>query len=161
MRRRSPRFLLPLALACPALHGQPAHHTTTGFTRLQAEVGPSNLATGAGVTVGLIEAIITNGGNDFAPNPADGQFSGKSFTLFPSTGVSSGHATAVGQLFFGLTSSFTPGPTTIYAYEANNWLNGDILPAVGFPLAVLNHSWSVTSPTPPAPTPLTPCSTTL
>lgn len=34
MRRRAPRFLLPLALACSALHGQPAHHTTTGFTYL-------------------------------------------------------------------------------------------------------------------------------
>jgi hypothetical protein len=146
------RFALPLIAAALWAAGAarlPAQHqAVTGFERLQAEVGAANLASGAGLSVTQVEALITSGGTDFAPQTTNTQFAGKSFEIFPSTGTASGHATAVGQRFYGTTSSFTPGVGSIRTHEVNNWLtsgamqtgNSLLLP-LSHGSSAINHSW--------------------
>lgn len=143
------RFLRSFAAALGVtglLCAQPAHHVTTGFTRLQAELGPANLATGSGLTASQVEAIITTGGTDFAPNSTHPEFTGKTFTVQPVTGTPSGHATGVGTLFYGLASSFSPGTAAILSHDANTWLTQTLqVGSANLPAHdgghVLNHSW--------------------
>ena len=145
MTRPRMRTVLFFAIALtggglPLLQGQPTHHVTTGYTRLQNELGAANLADASAFSVSQVEAPETKDGVNFAPNAANSQFTGKTFTLSPTDGTVSVHATGVGQQFYGLTSSFTPGPTDIRTYSTNGWLsylgNG---PYDG--TAASNHSW--------------------
>ena len=65
-----------------------------GYTALQAELG-ANMPTGAGVQVTQVEASLG------MPDPSNAEFAGKTFTQ-KSSGLSiSGHATTVGQYFYG------------------------------------------------------------
>jgi hypothetical protein len=140
-------FLLVAALGVAAvLRAQPEHHIATGFTRLQSELGSANLATGSTLVASQVEAVITSGGTDFAPDASAAEFTGKSFTLTPASGTPSGHAGGVGGFFYGLTQSYSPGPTTVLAYETNVWLTNTLkvgasqLPSHDGGHA-LNHSW--------------------
>ncbi len=135
---------LALAICC---HAQ-SHRGTLGYTRLQLELGAGALESGAGLTLGQVEANLSPGGTDFAPDPANPEFIGKTFSFLPSESSTSGHATGVGQLYYGTASSFLPGASQIVAYSAGHWLSGGSLrigtstslPTSGG-VAAFNHSW--------------------
>lgn len=126
-----------------------AYMVDIGYTALRNELGAAT-PTGAGVLVGHVEAPINDvsGGASpiFMPDPSLGEFSGKTITaITPNlSGSFSGHATTVGTLFYGATSSIAPGITQIDSYEVNHWFNslsttsGE---ATTSPTRVANHSW--------------------
>ena len=143
-------LLLSLAPAARA-----SYITDIGYGALQAQLGAAT-PTGAGVRVTHVEAPINdvNGGAApiFMPDPSYFEFAGK--TIIPvggnSSGLFSGHATTVGSLFYGTTSSIAPGITQIESFEANSWMNS-LATAFGSattsPNRVANHSWIGGSPT--------------
>jgi hypothetical protein len=102
--------------------------TDIGYTALQNELGAAT-PSGAGVRVTQVEAPTndTTGGASpiFMPDPGDPEFAGKMITPVNGnpSGSFSGHATGVGQLFYGNSSSIASGVTQIDSYEANAWLN--------------------------------------
>jgi hypothetical protein len=112
-----------------------------GYTALENELGAS-LLTGAGVKVTQIEAASGE------PNPSDAEFAGKTFTYKTSLTVSS-HATAVGEYFYGLSSSMTSGITSITCYDSVNWRSSFLGSGTSAPLIsssrVANHSYISTS----------------
>jgi hypothetical protein len=85
-----------------------------GYTALQTELG-SALPTGAGVKVTQIEAASGK------PDPANAEFTGKTFTLKSSSLSISSHATTVGQYFYGNSTSLAPGITNIDCYDSVDW----------------------------------------
>jgi hypothetical protein len=89
-----------------------------GYTALQNELG-ANLPTGAGVKVTQVEAGGDEGGGK--PDPGNSQFIGKIFIEKTLSLTNDGHATTVGQLFYGNTGSMTPGITQIDCYASGNW----------------------------------------
>ena len=124
-----------------------------GYTQLQTELG-GNTPTGNGVPVTQVEADVTPTNPDYYSYlPDTSQFFGKTFTLHrvykdplhPVVGTS-GHATGVGQLFYG-SSSIAPGITSISNYLADHWLDFGFLNtgSASLPRAtsdrVANHSW--------------------
>ena len=135
-----------------------ADFTDVGYSALQAELG-AGTPTGAGVSASQVEAPIndTSGGAApiFMPNPSDAEFSGKTITAINGnpSGSFSGHATVVGRLFYGTTSSIAPGITQIAGYDANRWFDGLSNPsgtATTGPTRITNHSWVGTGDTPAA-----------
>lgn len=126
-----------------------AHLETTGFIDLQSRYGV-NLATGAGVPVAQVEAPE---GTNYVANT--NSFSGKTFTFVSGPSGFSGHATTVGDHFYG-GNSCAPGTTNVHAYEANGYVYADGLrsgsanaPLDPSPARVLNHSWIGGDITPP------------
>jgi len=119
-----------------------------GYNDLVARLGAGNVPTGAGVGVGQVEAPS---GGSYGPNQGNAQFTGKTFTAMSGPPGSSSHATTVGQSFYGNTISIAPGVTSIWLYEAGNWIqNGylranfaatspPLVPPAG--LRVFNNSW--------------------
>lgn len=113
-----------------------------GFTALQSQLGAA-LPDGQGVQVFHVE-----GGTNWIADASDSEFVGKSiisYSLIPSPAVS-GHATAVGKAFYGLSSSLAPGVTNIAAHSFNSWLTRQLLfysPVSPTPISqrVANHSW--------------------
>jgi hypothetical protein len=107
-----------------------------GYTALQAELG-SALPTGAGVKVTQVEAAGK-------PDPLNAQFTGDTFTDKSPSLTIDGHATGVGQIFYGHSSSLAPGITQINCYTNVDWLyyflNGPGVPLVSNS-RVANHSW--------------------
>jgi len=135
-----------------------ADFTDVGYSALQAELG-AGTPTGAGVRAAQVEAPIndTSGGTApiYMPNPSDAEFSGKAITAINGnpSGSFSGHATVVGRLFYGNTSSIAPGMTQIAAYDANSWFSGlsnSSGTATTGPTRITNHSWVGTGDTPSA-----------
>jgi hypothetical protein len=124
-----------------------AYKDSIGFTQLQSELG-TGIPTGDGVVVSQVEA----GGDShnvylpfISPSP-DAEFTGKTLTPNTSPAYVSGHATTVGTYFFGNITSIAPGITSIYGYDADNWLGSGFLNTYGDqPLIssarVANHSW--------------------
>ena len=94
-----------------------------GYTKLQLELG-ATLPTGSGVGVAQTEAPS---GTAFLPNTTVAEFSGKTFTVLSPGGGVSGHATTVGQYFYGSATSIAPGVTGIHNYEANDWVGSGFL----------------------------------
>lgn len=95
-----------------------------GFTRLSEELG-ENLPSADGVMAAHVEAPIDD---NWMPDVSNTQFTGK--TITDKTGGSSGssgHATGVGKLFYGNSSSLTPGIGFIDAYSASSWLGSAYL----------------------------------
>lgn len=132
-----------------------ADFTDVGYTALQAELG-TGTPTGIGVRVAQVEAPAndTSGGAApiFMPNPSEAEFSGKTVTAVNGnpSGSFSSHATGVGRLFYGNTSSIAPGVTQIAAYDANRWFNGLSNPSGTVTIAstrITNHSWVGTGDT--------------
>jgi hypothetical protein len=120
-----------------------------GYSALLSELG-AGLPNGAGVKISHVEAASDNPPTVYLPDPTNAQFSGKIITDKSglSSGVYSGHATGVGMLFYGNSSSMTPGINAIDAYLADNWIGAGYLRGLGDtrkPLIsssrVTNHSW--------------------
>lgn len=129
-----------------------------GFASLRAELSDS-MPAGENVAVTQAEARTSYGDplGPFMPNTADGQFSGKTIVKKTADAVSgsSGHATRVGQLFYGSTSSLSPGIKSIDVYEADHFIRSGFLhhgsvyqPGETFSSSdrssssrVANHSW--------------------
>ena len=128
-----------------------------GYTALQAELG-GNIPDGSSissVTQAEAATLLDHDGDDrtemipvWMPDPGNPQFSGK--TIFDRSGSPayySGHATSVGNLFYGNTVSITPGLNAIESYLADNWLGegflrGGTIPKPFFTASrVANHSW--------------------
>ena len=118
-----------------------------GYTKLALELGAS-LPTGIGIGVTQVEASSTTTPPlDYLPNTALSEFAGKTFTPLSGSGVANGHATTVGQFFYGSATSVAPGVTGIHNYDANEWLQTDFLNfgTGSAPLAetqkITNSSW--------------------
>jgi hypothetical protein len=110
-----------------------------GYTQLQTELG-ANLPTGAGVKVTQVEAA--NG----MPDVSSSVFAGKTFTQKSLDLSISGHASAVGQNFYGNGTSIAPGITNIDLYDAGDWAGTGFLGALTNTPSVsssrvANHSW--------------------
>lgn len=139
-----------LAMVCSLQAFGQAYKASVGYDKLQSEV-PVGLANGAGIVVALAEANVgAVGTNTYFLNTADSQFSGKSFTdisnLDPRN--TSGHATLVGQLFFGNASSMASGITNVQVYDAANFVfikqrlgSAGTNPDSTFGISVMNHSY--------------------
>jgi hypothetical protein len=115
--------------------------TDIGYTRLQAELG-GQLPTGGGVPVTQVEAYS---GGDYLPG-ADLEFTGKTFTPVLTPNNVSSHATSVGKIFYGNTSSIAPGVANIACYESSNWLLWGFLSTFSYSpnisaSRVANHSY--------------------
>jgi hypothetical protein len=140
------RRITLLAFTACALVSSAAAQTIpddTGLTALKKRLGAANAPTGAGVLVSMGEAPAPG----HLPDPAHPEFAGKTMTnMSAGTGIS-GHATAVGQHFFGTTTSISPGITDISCYEASGFLGGGFLNGTGstppdlVPWKISNHSW--------------------
>jgi hypothetical protein len=149
--------LLAGLLLCFPTPGHAGYQDDIGFTALSSELGGS-LPTGSGVTGTQVEARTSYDPlGPYMPDPANAQFNGKTLTKKTSDSVSgfSGHATTVGQYFYGNSSSLSPGITQVDCYEANHYLTSGFLhndhtyqPGYTFsssdkssPSRVANHSW--------------------
>jgi hypothetical protein len=146
------RFLL-VAIACHLISdtfvAAQSYKAQVGFDRLKNEVGPT-LANGSGITVGLVEANVGAAGtNTYFPNVSNPEFASKTFVDVSNLNPRniSGHATGVGQIFFGLSSSMAPGVTNVRVYDANNFVGEQqALGAAGTnpaatSFSVVNHSY--------------------
>ena len=136
-----PHIQICLIFAIPSLAVHADWKDDVGFTALEAELGAS-LPDGSGVVVTQVEGGTTN----YLPNSGNAQFSGKTITDVTGGGSSSGHATSVGQVAYGNTSSVAPGVTVIRGFQAGDWINNALAFAGGGdPLVetgdVANHSW--------------------
>ncbi|MBI5435310.1 MAG: hypothetical protein HZA52_20925 [Planctomycetes bacterium] len=114
----------------------------TGLTALKDRLGAS-APTGAGVPLGQVEA---NAGG-WTPDTTNPEFAGKTFTFKSPSPAPSGHATYVGQRWYGNTSSLAPGVTTIDCWDANGWLNNGFVngttatPPDLVTVKIFNNSW--------------------
>lgn len=138
------RRLAALALLASAV---PASAQTipdeTGYTALVQRIGLAAVPTGAGVIAGQVEASAPG----YMPDANNPQFAGKTFNALSNGAAISGHATVVGQYYYGLATSLSPGITQVDCYEASHWLSTGFLngtgptpPKIGA-FKVLNHSW--------------------
>ena len=129
-----------LPVQCPAWADWRAD---IGFEDLQTALGGSPLDA-AGIPVTQVEAPASG---HWMPNPADAEFSGKTIANQSGDSGYSGHATTVGQLFYGNTRSLVPAIDTIDSYEANDWILYSFLRWVYnwqpdmSSSRVANHSW--------------------
>jgi len=110
-----------------------------GFTELQAELDGlgESIPDGTGVAVTQVEAEVTVTVDEetgetvdtWIPNEANSDFAGKiiTFKSSPVPAVPSGHATSVGQKFYGNSDSIAPGIGSIDAYSAGHWLGSGFL----------------------------------
>lgn len=135
-------FLAPVALcAASPLFGQSVQDQT-GLTALKDRLGAS-APTGAGVRLGQVEAD----GGGWTPDTTHPEFVGKTFTFKSANPLPSGHATYVGQRWYGLASSLAPGVTEIDCWNASAWLaNGFVNSTSSTPpdlvnVKIFNHSW--------------------
>lgn len=81
-----------------------------GLAALQQRLG-SSCPTGAGVGVVQVEAPMTPGGNDYAPNLSLSDFTGKSVLLVTQPAVAGWHGTNVAQRIYGSSMSMARGTT--------------------------------------------------
>jgi hypothetical protein len=107
------------------------------------------MPTGASVAVCQVEANAEGGVSFYGPDQSRPEFAGKSFTPMSGMPNASWHATTVGTNFYGTGTSIAPGISSIFNYEANNWINAFIrlnqssstpaTPPGGS--RIFNHSW--------------------
>jgi hypothetical protein len=115
----------------------------TGLTALRDRVGVT-APTGTGVALGQVEALA---GTGWAPDTTLAEFAGKTFTWKSGAPVVSGHATYVGQRWYGLSSSLAPGVTDITCWNATSWLGGGFVnsttstPPDLVTVKIFNNSW--------------------
>ncbi|MGB8168094.1 MAG: hypothetical protein WCF18_11425 [Chthoniobacteraceae bacterium] len=118
---------LGAALAFGTAMARAGYKDDIGYTKLQLELGAA-MPTGSGVGVSQSEAPLnTTPPFSYLPDTALPEFSGKTFSILSGSGGVSGHATGVGQYFYGSDTSVAPGITSIHSYEANGWINTDFL----------------------------------
>jgi len=123
-----------------------------GYVSLATELGAAT-PLGIGVPVSHVESSVQIGGDQvWMPDITHPEFTGKSIidNSGGTPGLSSSHATSVGQFFYGDLTSTAAGIGSIAVYDANGWLGSDFLRTPGSgsgyqPLAsaarVVNHSW--------------------
>lgn len=122
-----------------------------GFRLLQQQLG-AGMPTGVGVPVMQVEVGQLIGSTlTYLPDPGNGEFQGKTITARSGStgGVYSGHATPVGQFFYGTSSGTATGISAIDAYQNSGWYFADYLkatdrnarPPVSSTALVANHSW--------------------
>jgi hypothetical protein len=115
----------------------------TGLDALVARVGAGNQPTGVNVRVGQVEARVPG----FIPDPTFPEFAGKTFYIHSPSPTVSGHATVVGQFYYGNSTSIAPGVYDVDCWEANSWLGFGFLhganpaPPNLSPCKVVNNSW--------------------
>ncbi len=135
---------IPLALA--------DWHTDVGYDSLVEELGNA-LPDGTGLFVCHAEAAVNvNDESTWMADPNNTAFSGKTLTDLSGApaGVYSSHATSVGKLLYGNTSSMAPGVTDIDIYEAIHWIgsgylrNGYSSQPIAASYRLANHSWVCT-----------------
>jgi hypothetical protein len=95
----------------------------TGWDDLYARLEGA-VPTGAGEIVAMAEAPS---GTDYAPDVAHAEFAGKNIVLKSGPSAASGHATTVGQHYYGLFTGISPGPTEVRAYEASDFVGNGFL----------------------------------
>ena len=114
------------------------------FKQLEEEL--TVLPDGNGIKVTQIEAGV----DAWMPDPSSIQFIGKE--IIDKSGITpgqySGHATSVGGIFYGNTSSMTPGINSIDSFSAIKWLQSGFLNTsnstekpFNTSARVANHSW--------------------
>ncbi len=136
------RISLSTALFSAPLFAQSVQDIT-GLTALQDRVGAAT-PTGATVPVGQVEA---NAGTGWAPDTTNPEFVGKTFTMKSAAPGVSGHATYVGQRWYGTASSLAPAISSIDCYNASAWLangwlhGGGSTPPNIVALRIFNNSW--------------------
>ncbi|MDP6381090.1 MAG: hypothetical protein QF662_07070, partial [Phycisphaerae bacterium] len=135
--------LFALALHAPAVLAD--FKDDIGYTALvdRGEILPD----GSGMAV--IQVEVESGTGTYMPTLTDPEFVGK--TITPRSGASGAftHAKIVGWYFYGLTTSMTPGISTIDVYEASGYMGSDSLktgennsaPSDLSAFDVMNHSW--------------------
>lgn len=134
-----------------ALHWAPDaaadYKNDIGYVELRTLLGAST-PTGDGVNVVQAEASLVAIENAnypvYAPDTANGLFSGKTFRFpgTPSTSVSA-HATGVGKSFYG-NDGIAPGIERIAGYDADEWMQGLLTYTALAPVdgsRIANHSW--------------------
>ncbi len=143
------RFGTSLALSALAVATQAFATSDGGLAALQARLG-SNTPTGNGIGVMQVEAPMTSGGSDFAPDVTNSEFIGKSIVVM-NTPLSAGwHATNVAMRLYGAQTSMAHGISNAWVYNTSNWVNDNLnvgkgstapttLPHAG--IRVMNHSW--------------------
>ncbi len=140
--------LLAVGLALGSPIATADYRSDVGYTKLQQELGGS-IPNGAGVEVSQVEGAQTQNGTDWMPDITNGEFVGKTI-INESGGIPSGHATPVGQAFYGSVTSMAPAITNISAYSTNDWLGSGLLNTIvgsGGPRPqistsrITNHSW--------------------
>ncbi len=144
-------FVVGLALASGAVLAD--HRSDIGYTQLQQDLGAA-VPDGTGVVVTQVEgSALVNGQSAWMPELTNGEFVGKTITneSNASPGLYSGHATSVGQDFYGNSISIAPGIANIAAYGASDWLGTGylktVLPGSNDPVPdvsssrISNHSW--------------------
>lgn len=151
------------ALALGSTMALADYRSDIGYTKLQQDLGAS-IPTGTGVVVSQVEGTQTvNGQNLWMPDITNAEFAGKTIINASNAGAGlySGHATPVGQAFYGIYSSIAPAITSISAFSANDWVGTGFLKTVvgsggAWPnlstSRIANHSW-VGSANPPPPDP--------
>ncbi|MCC7013328.1 MAG: hypothetical protein IT454_12255 [Planctomycetes bacterium] len=116
---------------------------STGLTALRQRLGAVNVPSGVSVIVGQVEANAPG----WAPDAAHLEFAGKSFTMVSPTPTISGHATAVGQYYYGLSTGIAPGIASVLCWEAIHFLGTGFINGTGptppkiAAFKVLNNSW--------------------
>lgn len=144
--------LVRMAGWCLAVAATPsfalANSQLVGLPELIARLGINNTPTGAGVVCAQVEVLDSG---SYSPDQSDAQFTGKTFILQSGPTGNSGHATLVGQNFYGNTQSIAPGVSTIYLYYAVDWLQTGFLRVGGGPgiaplatpaqIKIFNGSW--------------------
>jgi hypothetical protein len=96
------------------------------------------------VRVGQAEANAMPG---WAPDATNPEFAGKSFTYNSGAPTVSGHATVVGQFYYGSATSISPGISSVDCWEVTNWLGAGFLNGtsstapVSVLCKILNNSW--------------------
>ena len=120
-----------------------------GYTRLVNELG-STLPDGTGLTAVQVEAAVAVGGDyTWMPDPSNSAFSGKTISDRSGAplGIYSGHATSVGRLLYGNTTSMAGGIDEIDVFYAGHWLTYGYLyfsysrQPMDTVCRVANHSW--------------------
>src|SRR5215469_12179730 len=138
-----------LLFACGSIRAQ--NQSTIGLTLLEAT---TNL-NGGGIRVGQVEASQDTNGLQWEVNPAAIPYpasrftwysNGLSSTSYPnSLGTESGHAIAVGSIFYGPSGTAT-NVAHVDHFEANTYFNLYVYPNTGLPGsvtdAVVNQSYT-------------------
>ncbi|MEM8867468.1 MAG: hypothetical protein AAGC73_04290 [Verrucomicrobiota bacterium] len=124
-----------------------AYQDDVRFTELAEKLTlrSETVPTGAGVAVTQVEASASGTADNYVPDGANSEFTGKAITDQTGGGGNSSHATTVGVNLFGNETSIAPGINTIDVYFADDWLysrgwfTGFTTPSEDNRLQ--NHSW--------------------
>jgi hypothetical protein len=144
-------ILLSAGLVLGSTMASADYRSDVGYTKLQQDLGGA-IPDGGGVVVSQVEGTQTVNGQDWMPDITNGEFVGKTIVNESGApaGLYSGHATAVGQSFYGTVTAMAPAITNISAYFAGDWVgNGFLITIAGSggarPLVsssrIMNHSW--------------------